>query len=180
MLPEDEIWKVVPTNSNYGISSWGRVMRITEGRNTVKGKMLRASCDKYGYRVMNLSSGGDARQVKVHSLVTEAFIGIRADGMQVNHKNGDKGDNRLSNLEYVTPKENNHHAIRMGLNRVLCGEEHRRSKLSEAQVREIFDKVSNGASQIDVANRFGVRRQTISRIKFGRTWRHLNLVGGSL
>lgn len=55
------------------------------------------------------------RNVSVHTLVTEAFLGKRPKHLNVNHKDGIKTNNYISNLEYVTPMENVHHAIRLGL-----------------------------------------------------------------
>lgn len=58
--------------------------------------------------------GVDIRKT-VHSLVAESFLNKQCDTLQVNHINGIKADNRLENLEWVTPSENVKHAIRMGL-----------------------------------------------------------------
>lgn len=74
--------------------------------------------DRYGY--LRLSCKKDERHIKitVHRVVAETFFGL-ANGMTVNHKNGDKRDNRVENLEYVTASENTSHSFRTGARR-LC------------------------------------------------------------
>ena len=94
--------------------------------------------------------------------------------MAVNHKNGIKSDNRLANLEYVTPSENIAHAVRTGLWRAAFGESHGNAKLTEADVRLILTELATGTSQADLFRRFGVSRDAISRIALGKTWRHIS------
>lgn len=176
MLPEEEVWKVVPTNHNYAVSNWGRVKRITRRSGTQVGKILRDWHDEHSnrYKVVTLRDTNGAKTIRVHTLVAEAFLPAKTHGLQVNHKNGNRLDNRICNLEYVTPRENTNHAIGLGLKK------HFNNKLSEVQVREIFYLAHNGIGQKDLAKRFGVARQTISKIKTGFLWKHLNLTGGSL
>ena len=76
------------------------------GLKTVKGKILSPSTDKYGYLRVILSKDGKAKNFQVHRLVYEAFCGEIPDGLVVNHINEDKTDNRLENLNLLTPKEN--------------------------------------------------------------------------
>jgi len=82
----------------------------------VKGMTLKNYRAKNGYYVVNLNKNGHVKQCYVHSLVAEAFIGERPHRVTVNHKDGDKLNNHVSNLEYATYSENNLHARRTGLN----------------------------------------------------------------
>lgn len=67
-----------------------------------------------GYRVVTLCEGGRQHKRYVHRLIAEAFHGPPL-GLNVNHKDGDKTNNRVENLEWVTARENNQHAINTGL-----------------------------------------------------------------
>lgn len=102
-----------------------------------------------------------------HRLVWHYFFGPIPDGMCINHKNGIKDDNRPGNLEIVTYSENIKHAHRLG-----CidqsGERNPNAKLSNAEVQEIRVLYSTGQYyQTDLAKKFGVSFQTISKIVRG-------------
>lgn len=106
-----EIWKdVVGWNGWYSVSNLGRVRRDYKGKNTRKGKILNAPKNKTHYHRVNLSRPGLLVPTAVHRLVAQAFICHGLVGYEVNHKNGNIIDNRLSNLEYVTPSENSIHS----------------------------------------------------------------------
>ena len=98
----DERWLPVVGNDGYLVSDQGRVKRIKTG--------AIFSPESSVYRVVDLRTVGASRTVLVHRLVMAAFGGPCPPGLCVNHKNGNKHDNRLDNLEYVTPRENSIHA----------------------------------------------------------------------
>jgi hypothetical protein len=80
-----------------------------------KEDFLHPSVDSKGYMYISLKHTNSILNCpKVHKLVMLAFVG-RQDGMQINHKDGDKSNNQLSNLEYVTNEENRTHALNNGL-----------------------------------------------------------------
>jgi len=115
---------------------------------------------------------GRPRQFSVHALVAEAFIGPRPPGLVVNHKNFDRADNRVKNLEYVSQKRNVHHAIEAG----RVGWSDRRNvhlKLTEEQVLEIRAALKCGVMQKVLAEEYHVTDRTISDIKTRRTWTHI-------
>lgn len=87
-----------------------------------RGHVLKGKVTWDGYREVVLSDGNRRRNVRVHRLVAEEFIGECPSGMQVNHKDGDKLNNELSNLEYITGTANIHHAFTTGLcsTRTIC------------------------------------------------------------
>lgn len=106
-IEKDEIWKDVPEfEGKYKISNMGRVF-----------SMITSKIMKYdnvaGYNQVTFYNGKYKKRYKVHRLVMLAFIGN--SDLQVNHINGIKSDNRLSNLEYVTQSENMKHAYKIGL-----------------------------------------------------------------
>lgn len=115
MILEQEKWKAVKGFEGvYDVSSLGRVRsldRIVSGDKRSfkkKGKILNPSVDSKGYFYFKIRDAGkkreERRNVRVHRLVMEAFCGASKE--VVDHVNGDKKDNRLSNLKYVTMREN--------------------------------------------------------------------------
>jgi hypothetical protein len=98
-----EVWKPVIDFPDYEASGLGVVRSIKFG----KERILKPKLNRSGYHQVNLCSEGKKKMMSIHRLVIETFHG-KSD-LQVNHKNFDKTDNRLSNLEYVTQRENSHH-----------------------------------------------------------------------
>lgn len=108
-----EIWKEIKdTNGKLYVSSLGRVKSTL--RNP-EGVILKCTSDKKGYQRLRVTIDGEKRSYKLHRLVAEYFIDNPYNKPQVNHINGDKFDNRASNLEWVTNKENCQHAVDNGL-----------------------------------------------------------------
>lgn len=105
-----EIWKPIPNYENiYEASNFGRIRSVnridTNGRKRI-GKILKPKIERTGYLRVALFNGGKRKEYKVHRLVMLAFVGECPYGLQVNHKDENKRNNMLANLEYVTPKEN--------------------------------------------------------------------------
>lgn len=118
------IWKDVPGyEGQYQVSSCGKVKSLdrtvtrTDGRvRRLRGKILQDKSISYkGYRKTILFSENKQKVVETHRLVALAFIEKPEGKSQVNHKDGNKLNNDVSNLEWVTPLENTRHAIQMGL-----------------------------------------------------------------
>lgn len=117
-----EIWKpVYGYDGLYIVSNTGRiksvariVWRSRNGMLPVKERELSQYIDRYGYMCVSLQKNKQRTTHTVHRIVLESFD-YNPDGLQVNHKDGNKFNNNLSNLEWVTPKENIQHAQRMGL-----------------------------------------------------------------
>lgn len=114
--PSEEVWVDIPGyNGKYSVSDMGRVRSniAFNGRGKILDAPLRK---KNGYRRVSIyDNNNDRKTVNVHRLVVLSFIGEIPDGMQINHINGVKTDNRAENLEIVTPSENMKHAFRLGL-----------------------------------------------------------------
>jgi hypothetical protein len=114
----NEVWKdVVGFEGVYSISNLGRLRRDLGGTGKCKGGRILKFSVSEGYLRAQLSHRGIRTYVFVHRLVAAAFIGERPAGMEVNHKDPKTGkmDNRASNLEYCTHRENIQHAARNGL-----------------------------------------------------------------
>lgn len=169
----EEIWKAIPGFEDfYEVSNRGRIRQLAARRGTRQGRITTGTKHNRGYRYINLCghSKEHRRVALVHRLVAEAFLGPCPEGMTVNHKNGDKTDNRAENLEYLTNGDNVKHAWSTGLvnNR---GERNHHAVLNEDDVREIRRRRSEGAKLKELANEFGVTISNVGYIARGHTWR---------
>jgi len=169
-----EEWRFVKGYEDYFlISNYGKVFSIRTER------ILKTFIHKQGYEVFSTRIGGRKGKVKlfkVHRLVTEAFIKNPENKPQVNHIDGDKQNNCVANLEWVTAKENTQHALKIGLSVPCKGEQHGLSKLKEEDIRFIrnnyiaYDKKlgTNG-----LAKYFNVHHSIISDVVNRKTWKHI-------
>lgn len=120
-ITSEEIWKDVKGFEGiYQISSIGRVKSLTRKvwNYTKKERILKPRAKENGYLQVGLFSGERReKHAYVHRLVAEAFIPNPNNLKQVNHKNFDKADNRVENLEWVTPQQNILHFRESALSR---------------------------------------------------------------
>lgn len=113
--------------------------------------------------------------LSAHRLVYEAFVGPIPEGMQINHKNGVKDDNRVENLEIATPSENTRHAYHVlkippRINS-MPGETNPKAKVGWEQVDRIRQMYASGEySQQALGNQFGLSQSTVGRIISGVIW----------
>lgn len=118
-----EVWREIPNFSKYQVSNLGRVKsidRYTKARGNEiihrKEKLLKSFINKKGYKQVTLyDDNGNIKTMRVHKLVAEAFIENKDNLPQVNHKDGNKLNNVVSNLEWITNYDNMQHAIKNGL-----------------------------------------------------------------
>lgn len=136
-------------------------------------KELSLSLDKDGYARPSLRTK-DSKSVRVHlhRLVLSTFSPVdNWENLEVNHKDGNKLNNCLSNLEWVTTKENIQHAWKTGLSK--GGENHSRARMTEKQAIYALRQRQIGKSVIEIAKELGVGRGSINSLVHGRTWKHL-------
>lgn len=110
-----ERWKPIPGYLNYEVSNYGQVRSVarTDAKgHKRKGKILKQYPDGYGYMQVTLYNYGKGRSAKVHQIVMKTFVGQCPKGYQVNHIDENKANNRINNLEFVTPKQNSNHGTR--------------------------------------------------------------------
>lgn len=117
-----EVWKDIPGYEGiYQVSNMGRVLSVKFGPKSVAvplrqtPKIMSASRSSSGYFHVQLYKGGKSSTKLIHRLVAEAFIPNPDNLPQINHRDGNKANNRFDNLEWVTVSENQKHAIKLGL-----------------------------------------------------------------
>ena len=185
-----ESWRdVVGSGGFYQVSDLGRVRSLDRkisslGRSNkkylrlIKGKLLSPSLCGAGYLKVYLGKVGGNRYAMVHRLVCDAFLKPLRGGQVTNHKNGIKTDNRLSNLEIITQKENIKHAKESLGVRYLDfdkkGSGNGRAKLSDKSVRKIKKLLKSGYTQKEIGLMFGVSQVQISSINCGNSWAHIS------
>lgn len=99
-----EVWKDVVGFDRYQVSNEGRV-RSLKGRI----KILKQSNHHQGYKHLNICQDGKQHKIKVHRLIAKAFLPNPTNLEQVNHKDGNKANNNVSNLEWCSRTDNNNH-----------------------------------------------------------------------
>lgn len=172
---KDEVFlPVVGYEDDYVVSNYGRIKRVRNSSNSKAGHTLKPLTQRNGYLKVNLYDGGTMHRVPVHRLVAAAFIGPRPEGLQVNHIDGDKKNNHISNLEYVTPSENIRHGLEvLGIQRAH-GEAVYHAKLTESEVlgiRALHDL--GNATHKELGEIYGVSASNIGCIVRRHTWKHI-------
>ena len=138
-----------------------------------QGKELTYSLDKNGYaRPSFVNQEGKRIRVHAHRLILATFNPVEGwENLEVNHKDGNKLNNSLDNLEWVSTKENIHHAWSHGL--AQGGEKHGRATMTEAMAIEALERHKNGEKVAKIARDLGVGRQAVSKLVNGDTWKYL-------
>lgn len=153
----------------YEVSDEGRVRRITASIAHAGNLIKKPFVTHNGYFRVPLSMHSKVKTFFVHRLIYTAFIGSIPDKMEINHKNGNKQDNRVDNLELVTSKENKRHAFEvLGIKKE--GEKHGMSKLKNSDIPIIRSLIAQGVNKKAIAIQFGVSRDTIFQIHWGKIW----------
>lgn len=162
----NEIWKQVKGFNNYEVSNLGRV------RNKISNKLLMPYKNKKRqYKYMSLQQDGKRKNFSLHRLIASTFIENPLNKAQVNHKSGDKMDNSVDNLEWMTPKENVQHAIQHGWKAPpLYGSLQPKAKVNESQVMEIRRLEKEGMYHKDIAKKYGLGVSTVTHIVNRTRW----------
>lgn len=166
-----EEWKAtVEFPDDYDVSSLGRLRRTSPGKGATVGRIRRARLLN-GYLAYWLKVRGVVTVRYAHRLVADAFLGPIPEGMQVNHKDGDRANCDVGNLEIVTSGENRAHAYRVLGVAPNRGGGHHNAKLTWEQVCDVRKAHNDGIGSVDLSHRYGVSRQGIHRIVTGRVRR---------
>ena len=121
----EEVWKDIPLYEGlYQASNLGRIKSLR------KNKIMSQQLNKYGYSIIILWKNGYKKTIFVHRLIAMAFLKMSYKRRFVNHKDGNKLNNNVNNLEWCSTQENNVHAYKTGLNTwakkvilIKCGKE---------------------------------------------------------
>lgn len=135
-----EIWKQIPRFSRYEASNLGNIRSINY-KNSGNKKILKPSFYNGYAQTMLLNDDGKYKSILVHRIIAITFIGDSL--LEINHIDGVKDNNKIENLEYVSHSENQLHAYKLLLQKPKIGESNGNSKLTEQQVIEIREYVSN-------------------------------------
>lgn len=136
------------------------------------GHFLSPKTDRYGYEAVTLFVDGKSIYKTVHRLVAEVFIPNPENKPTVNHKDGDKKNNNLPNLEWNTWKENKEHAVLNGL--CAYGETNGKSIHTEEQIHEVCRLLSDGFRNVDIAKKTGIHRHEVACIRTNGLWKHIS------
>ena len=163
----NEIWRPVKNFEQYYlISNVGRVKTIKTGL------IRKPQIHKDGYLCL-IFCVNNIRHIKyIHRLIAEVFIDNPLNLCEVNHIDGNKQNNNVSNLEWCTHHENVIHAHKTGLVKYRKGENINSSKLTDNEVIEIR-MLSKKMSGYAIAKKYNVDKKTVYEILHNRSWKHL-------
>lgn len=158
----------------YFVTSWGRVF-------SVRAKTLTPQVGKRGYRTLRTME----KNLAVHRLVAKAFLEQPVDKFYVNHKDGNKTNNNVTNLEWCTPKENYQHAIQNGLivpkeiwKYAPIPQKGHNAKFTVDQARRVVKLVrEKGYSYTKAGATEGMSYSTVAHIMSGRRYVHAKIEG---
>ncbi len=160
-------FRSVPGFPGYRVGEDGSVWSEKHG----SWRLLGMEPGSRGYLKTTLCNGGKPKTFSVHTLVLMAFVGPKPKGMQACHNDGNPINCRWDNLRWDTPSNN--HADKKRHGTWLQGDSCPASVLTEASVKVIKSRLRNGETCTRIGADFGVKRCTVSAIKNGRNWRHV-------
>lgn len=183
-LPNEEWRDVVGYEEYYQISNLGRMcsksrIKIVNSSKRanftqfIPAKLRKITISKHPkhmYYQGLVSVNNVVISVKIHRLIAEAFIPNPDNKPHINHIDGNKLNNAISNLEWCTHKENMQHAWNTGLSKPLRGEFGSGAKLTASQVLEIRE-LSKTIRATKIAPMYGVHHATIRSIILRKTWK---------
>lgn len=166
---ENEIWKPIKGyEGKYFVSSLGRIKSLP---NRSRRTELILKPQNQTYSFIDLCKDGKVKKLTIHRIVAINFLDNPQNKPDVNHIDGNKHNNKLSNLEWVTKSENIKHSYATGLNSCV-GAKNSQCKLTEKEAVEIYN--SNARTK-DLSIQYNITQSTICDIRKGRSWTHATL-----
>lgn len=178
----EEIWKDIPNYEGiYQASTLGNIRSLgfTHEINNQwgstcirhkKGRVLKQHINTAGYYSVQLCKDGMTKRMMTHRLIAITFLLNPENKREVNHKDSNRLNNNLNNLEWVTSKENTNHYIKLGRKRFLVGTNTHNSVLTEDVVKQIFLSELSAEKLSKILN---INKGTIASVKQGINWKWL-------
>ena len=172
-MSNEEIWKDIEGYEGYyQVSNQGRIRSLdrivehpTNGAREINGELRKLKIHQSGYYHLGLTKDGKTKYRLVHRMVAQAFIPNPETKPQVNHIDGVKKNNNVSNLEWATHKENTMHAVK---NKLI------KTKLSEKDVLEIRRRYNEGGvATKKLAEEYSVTHWAIYDVVNYINWKHI-------
>lgn len=167
LINSDVIWKNIKFAPNYQVANIGLI------RNKKTKKLISPHIVGAGYYSVGLYIKNKRVHKYIHRLVLATFY--KSKDLDVNHKNGKKFDNRLSNLEYITKKQNMQHAVKLGLHKgpinPAKGEKNGSAKLNKNVVLKIREMRNRNFSYQEIANKYSISVSQVRRIVSNLSWK---------
>lgn len=161
-----ETWKQIPGHKGYQVSNMGKIKGLT-------GKILKPFNMGNGYLGVSL---GIKRRAYIHRLVLEAFIGFSPENFQCAHLDGNRKNNNLENLKWVSIKENMSHKKIHGTENI--GIKNGGCKITEKEAQEIIDinkqKKLTTQEMKDLSLKYKIHYKSIQKIVYKIKWKHLS------
>lgn len=154
----------------YDVTKHGDVFSKRHNWRGYGRRKMATELDTYGYPRVKLTIDGRVKRIRVHLLVAMFYLGDRPQGCdQIRHLNGNKADNRASNLKWGTAKSNA--ADRDAHATTYRGSRHHSAKLNEKDVTTIRCRAKNGETYASISNDYPVGPTVISEIARGKIWK---------
>lgn len=180
-----EIWKDIRGYKGlYRISSLGKVESIERinyfpykgvlRKRIIGGILLKQKINTYGYFCIALCKNGKMKHYILSNLIGKHFIPNPDNKFAINHKDGNKLNNNINNLEWLSVSENLKHAHRTGLidNKGSKNPNHKLTEADILQIRKLFPPAFD-YTQVDIARIYNVNKGQISCIIKRKTWSHI-------
>ena len=160
--------------THYTVRVDGKIISY-KGYTSSKPIVVKSINGPHGYQKVNISMHGKEKLISVHRLVAEAFIPNPDNKPEVNHKDGNKKNNAVWNLEWVTSKENIAHAYRTGPRKGMKGDDHPCRKISSDTARWICELLKTGKySYKEIAEKTNATYTIVKKIKTRERWREIS------
>lgn len=185
-----EIWRNIPGyEGHYMVSNLGRVKSLARSVKTnytdrcnyshrktnalILRPGLRGKKGKEYFFVSLTTAPWTGKHESVHRLVGLAWLVNPKNKPTINHKDGNKLNNCVANLEWATQSENMRHAHRTGLSKNKVGSQHYKTNLTEKEVLKIRERLSEGMSRKEIIQKHGINKNILFQIEHRKTWRHI-------
>lgn len=164
------MWKGAYGFDNYLCSEEGEIYSL------LTNKIMKTHSDKDGYQQLRMTiTKGKTVTVKAHRLIAQTFLPNPENKPQVNHKDGNKMNNAVSNLEWCTNKENQKHAIKTGLKND-SGINNSRASCDEEVLKKIRKLISEGKTNTEIEKITGISNGVVSHIRRGTHYKEREVI----